>query len=108
MNTKALWLAKQKRLRELANNRRIRPAHDDERIDDGFDSLYIAIGEAINKARAEANVTQAELAAVLGMQRTSIANIEAGLQRLPIHRLYALAILLDVPVKSLLPDDLGE
>lgn len=98
-------LEKRQRLLQLAENREKRVAHKKE-VSDEFHYLYVFIGNKLKEARINANITQEDLAAALGVQRTSIANIESGIQRLPIHKLFALAVLLDVPAKSLMPDDL--
>lgn len=95
---------KRQRLLELAANREKRAVPKDS--DDEFGYFYIFIGNKLKEARIDANITQQDLAAALGLARTSIVNIESGFQRLPIHKLFVLAALLDVPVKSLLPDDL--
>lgn len=65
------------------------------------DAIYIIIGDTIRQQRRNANMTQQELAARLGLLRTSISNIEAGRQRLPIHTLCAIASLFHIPVSTL-------
>jgi DNA-binding XRE family transcriptional regulator len=65
------------------------------------DAIYIIIGDAIRIQRRKANMTQQELAHQLGLLRTSISNIEAGRQHLPIHTLCAIAALFHVPVSTL-------
>jgi DNA-binding XRE family transcriptional regulator len=47
--------------------------------------LYIELGKKIKALRIENNVTQAELAIALNLQRTSVTNIEAGKQSAPLH-----------------------
>jgi transcriptional regulator with XRE-family HTH domain len=69
------------------------------------DPLYQEIGERVRKERDELGFSQIELAAEIGMTRTSVVNIEAGRQRLPIHTLYAIADALGVSVACLLPDN---
>ena len=66
-------------------------------------ALYAAIGEAIRAARCENELTQAQLAEMVGILRTSIVNIEAGRQRLPIDRLYDIADALGIQATALLP-----
>lgn len=69
-----------------------------------MDSLYSIIGERIRKEREGIGFNQGELAEAVGLLRTSITNIEAGRQRLPIHVLYKIASELGVSVTCLLPE----
>ena len=64
--------------------------------------LYSEIGRRIKAEREALEFTQHDLAQEIRMLRTSIANIEAGKQRLPIHVLYAIATALGIPVSDLL------
>lgn len=48
-------------------------------------------------------MTQQELATAIGLTRTSIANLEAGRQRIPLHILYAIAEALGVAPTVLMP-----
>lgn len=52
---------------------------------DETDRIYFWLGRAVQKKRTERGIQQEHLADVIGMRRTSIANIEAGKQRAPIH-----------------------
>src|SRR6266404_2460079 len=66
--------------------------------------LYAAFGEAVAKRRKRLEMTQAELAAKVGMSRASLANIERGRQNVLLHHAYSLASALDfVSVADLLP-----
>jgi transcriptional regulator with XRE-family HTH domain len=65
--------------------------------------LYRILGERLKRRRMETNVTQAQLAEHVGVLRTSISNIEAGRQKLPLHLLYRLCVALGVEVPSVLP-----
>lgn len=47
--------------------------------------------------------TQAQLAKILGLERTSIANIEAGKQKPPLHVIYRFCEHYGVPLDSVLP-----
>lgn len=69
------------------------------------DDFYKAFGELLRKVRRNAprRVTQAKLAAEVGLSRSSIANIERGRQRVPLHLLFDLAAVLRVPPSDLLP-----
>lgn len=70
--------------------------------------LYKALGKNIRDLRATkqgANglLTQAELAKYVGLERTSITNLEKGSQKVPLHVLYAVCNTLDVDVVDVLP-----
>ena len=66
--------------------------------------LYKLIGDRIRQGRKEQGLTQAELAQKMGFERTSITNIESGKQHTPLHLLYTLCAMLEMDIKSLLPD----
>ncbi|MET7499564.1 helix-turn-helix domain-containing protein [Streptomyces microflavus] len=68
------------------------------------DRFYVTVGDRIRGARIAARLTQADLASRLGLVRSSIANIEAGRQRVPLHTLVAIATALAVEVTELIPD----
>ncbi len=63
--------------------------------------LYDLIGIKIRELRGQRR--QEELAEAIGMQRTSVANIESGRQKTPLHVLYKLCALFDVEVALILP-----
>ena len=63
--------------------------------------LYDLIGIKIRELRGQRR--QEELAEAIGMQRTSVANIESGRQKTPLHVVYKLCALLDVEVALILP-----
>ncbi len=65
--------------------------------------LYLIIGQAIREAREARHLTQEDLAAAVGIQRTSIVNAEAGNQRIQIDTLYRIAVHLDKPLDYFLP-----
>lgn len=71
------------------------------------DKLYRVLGARIKKLRegedGRSRLTQAELAGKIGLERTSITNIEKGNQKVPIHVLYKLCEVLKVDVSSMLP-----
>jgi transcriptional regulator with XRE-family HTH domain len=69
-----------------------------------MDSFYEAFGALVRRARGD-RMSQADLARRVGMSRGSIANIEVGRQRIPLHMLIVLARELGVEAASLLPDD---
>ncbi|MEC3978136.1 helix-turn-helix domain-containing protein [Amycolatopsis sp. H20-H5] len=70
--------------------------------DDAVDQLYVTIGGNIKEARRDAKVTQADLGKRLRLTRSSIANIEAGRQRVMIHSIMQIAEELSVPTMRLL------
>lgn len=68
------------------------------------DAIYRAFGQAVATRRKGLNLTQATLAARVGISRASIANIESGRQNVLLHHVYALAAALDfTKVGELLP-----
>lgn len=67
------------------------------------DEIYVAVGEKVRAARLARNLTQEQVADRIGLERSSVANIERGTQRLPIHVLYRIAAALDFPFIDLLP-----
>jgi transcriptional regulator with XRE-family HTH domain len=69
--------------------------------------LYRHIGAQLRQRRTALGLSQAELAQQVGLLRTSITNIEAGRQRLPIHVLYQLCDVLRLEVHAVLPDMAG-
>lgn len=50
-------------------------------------------------------MTQAQLAEAVGVLRTSVTNVEAGRQKLPLHLLYKMCITLDVEIASIVPSN---
>lgn len=71
-----------------------------------IDALYRIIGQRIAQARAEkesARLTQAELAGEVRLSRGSIANIELGTQRAPLHTLWQIARALRIEPRLLIP-----
>lgn len=64
--------------------------------------FYAEFGERVRRAR-EGRFTQTELARRVGLSRGSIANIEVGRQRVPLHMLAVLARELDVDPATLMP-----
>ena len=53
--------------------------------------VYRIVGARIRDERLKRNITQNDLAASVGLTRTSITNIEKGRQKLSLHTLVALA-----------------
>lgn len=66
--------------------------------------LYAIIGTRVRVAREAVELSQEQLAAAVGLTRTSITNLEMGRQQTPLHTLYEIANAINVPLKDLLPD----
>ena len=67
------------------------------------DRFYREFGQRLRNARTAAKISQENLGARVGLNRTSISNIEKGRQRLLVHQLPVLARVLDVSPEDLLP-----
>ena len=65
--------------------------------------LYSRFGQLVRQHRERLGLNQAEIGKAIRLSRASIANIETGRQRIPIHHLYRLARALKVDVHALLP-----
>jgi transcriptional regulator with XRE-family HTH domain len=55
------------------------------------DEIYHELGRRIAARRSFLRITQAEVGERMGVSRASVANIEAGRQKLQVHQLYAIA-----------------
>ena len=73
-----------------------------------MDEFYREFGSLVRDIRRSRRprVTQARLAELLGMSRTSVTNLEGGKQHVPLHVLAQLVEVLDVAVWKLLPNRL--
>ncbi|MBV1918338.1 MAG: helix-turn-helix domain-containing protein [Sphingomonadaceae bacterium] len=58
--------------------------------------IYRELGRAVATRRKMVGLTQAEVAKVVGISRASIANIEAGRQKVLLHQVYGLVKALDL------------
>jgi transcriptional regulator with XRE-family HTH domain len=65
--------------------------------------LYRFVGARVRERRRSLKLTQAHLAAKVGLLRSSVANIEAGRQRITLHVLYHLCEALNIDVVAALP-----
>jgi transcriptional regulator with XRE-family HTH domain len=65
--------------------------------------IYREIGANIRTRRRQADVSQDDVAARVGISRATLANIETGRQRLLVHQLYRLAKVLGAKPSDLLP-----
>lgn len=68
----------------------------------GTADIYPLIGDAIRSRRKHLSLTQDKLAAALQISRASLANIEAGRQKVLVHHLYDIADALQLDVRDLL------
>lgn len=73
-----------------------------------IDPIYALIGRRIREEREALNATQGALSAMTGMARTSIANIEAGRQRVQLDDLIAIAQALGSSVEELMRERQAE
>lgn len=73
-----------------------------------IDDFYREIGKRIRSEREALGFSQKEIADEVGMSRTSIVNIEAGRQHLPLHTLCVIADALGISVNCLIPNNLRE
>jgi transcriptional regulator with XRE-family HTH domain len=71
--------------------------------DAGIEDLYTYMGEKIRSARIAIGISQDVLAQRIGLTRSSIANLEAGRQRIALHLFVAICQALDKDVCELLP-----
>lgn len=71
----------------------------------GENELYRLIGERLRQRREELGLKQSDVAAEVGLRRTSVTNIEAGKQKPPLHVLYGVCIALDIEPAQLLPSN---
>lgn len=62
------------------------------------------MGDLVRQHREKQGLSQAALSKRVGLSRASVANIEKGRQRIPLHHLYRLAQALGVNAHTLLPD----
>lgn len=68
-------------------------------------TLYKVLGQRIAAARAShpSKPSQSQLARLVGLTRGSVANIELGTQRPPLHIIWAIGQALDIDPTTLLP-----
>jgi len=68
-----------------------------------MENLYIIIGERIRNRRKELKYKQEQLANNIGINRTSISNIEKGRHQAPLHLLYKISIFINMDIYDLIP-----
>lgn len=64
--------------------------------------VYRAIGARLQMIREAVGMTQDELSKKVGYTRTSVVNIEAGRQRLPLHQVEEMARALSTTPRHLM------
>jgi transcriptional regulator with XRE-family HTH domain len=73
--------------------------------DAGIEGLYGYVGEKVRSARVAAGVSQDVLAQRVGLTRSSIANLEAGRQRIALHLFVAICQTLGKDICEFLPEN---
>lgn len=76
--------------------------------DADVDGFYEQLGDRILRARKAAGISQEELGRRVGLNRSSISNIEKGRQRILAHVLMDFSAALKIPVAQLLGDGPAE
>ena len=69
-----------------------------------MDWFYEEFGQRVRSARLALGLNQEALGHRVGLERSSISNVEKGRQRVQLHMLLEFATALDVPATQLLPD----
>lgn len=65
--------------------------------------LYLEVGAKLRDIRRGNGLTQADIANILKLERTSITNIENGKQRVGLYVLYQYCNHFDIPINDILP-----
>lgn len=72
--------------------------------DSKIDTFYAITGRNIKNVRIAHGVSQTQLAHLIGFNRSSVANLEAGRQRIALHLFFLIAEALDAHPNEILPD----
>ncbi len=72
-----------------------------------MDQFYELFGQRVRSARMDQGLNQEALGHRVGLERSSISNVEKGRQRVQLHMLLAFAAALEVEPMQLLPDTIG-
>jgi DNA-binding XRE family transcriptional regulator len=67
--------------------------------------LYRRIGESVRRRRKEVGMTQSQVAAEVGVLRTSVTNIETGRQKAPLHLLFKICAALGIETSTVIPEN---
>ena len=70
-----------------------------------IERAYNLIGQKIKYFRKEKDISQKELADKIEMSRTSLVQIENGVQKIQIDKLYQIADVLNITVSDLIPNE---
>lgn len=65
--------------------------------------LYRTVGRQLRERRETLKLSQNTIADDVGVQRTSITNIESGRQKPPLHLLYSICLALKIELADVLP-----
>jgi transcriptional regulator with XRE-family HTH domain len=69
----------------------------------GHPDIDHQIGTALREARLARSLTQAAVAAAIGVNRTTIARYERGIRKIPVRQLRQIALLLEQPLSRFVP-----
>ena len=67
--------------------------------------IYQHIGLKIQYYRKQMGLSQKYIAEKIGLQRTSLVNIEKGIQKISVDKLYYLVDILNIKISDLLPEN---
>ncbi len=81
------------------------PGYDPVAITTDERAFFIALGARIARLRKEQDITQVQLAELIGISQQTINSYETGRRRIPVSLLPAIAKRLGVAVEALLSDD---
>lgn len=70
--------------------------------------IYSRLGKLVRQHRKRLAMNQETLGELIGLSRASVANVETGRQRIPLHHLYRLARALKVDAQTLLPGPVAD
>jgi transcriptional regulator with XRE-family HTH domain len=70
-----------------------------------MEELYRAFGQQLRRMRQRSRLTQEQLGRRVGLSRTSITNMEKGMQHASLHHLFEFAKALGVTPADLLPEE---
>lgn len=69
-----------------------------------IDAYYGLLGRNVRRLRLDAGLTQRQIADVAGLARSSVANLECGRQRSPVHTIWLIAKALGADLGTVAPD----